>query len=277
MNHRPAAMIYRPAAMRHRPAAMNHRPAEIKKRAAACLMAVTVLLFACGKKYDYGADESVIAEISASCGGVSNSAGYEGAFRLNLEFSDQNATLMFAQGSYKADFTDNAPRVEASMTQTVLGASSGVKVSYADGMCATTANGETTETAMTPEEFFGRIIYMKPFVPGAEYIQGIDSVTSAGGNGYKIYLKNAEDVLFPLIGEGIYTLAMINNPQYDLTNIQNASVLYIIDENTKKITNLTAAFTLFIYDTPPYVPNGKKAKLSDYTLDIRVTYNVSFK
>jgi len=247
----------------------------MKKFAAVCLL--TAILFAsCGVHYDYGADESIITVINDACGKVSDSETYKGSFVLNMLFSEEDATLMFAQGSYDADLTGEMPCVTANMTQTVLGTNSGVQVSYANGVCTTTKDGTPYDEEMTPEQFFGRIIYTKPFIPEPEYIKGIDKVSSAEGNGYKVYLKGAEDALYPLVGDGIYTLAMIKSPQYDLMNIKDAYITYIIDEISGRVKNMTISFTLYIYETPPYVPNKNKTDLYDYTLDIRILYNVAF-
>jgi hypothetical protein len=133
-----------------------------------------------------------------------------------------------------------------------------------------------SDEEMTADEFFGRIIYVKPFIPSSGYIEGIDDISTAAGKGYKVYLKNAGDVLYPLIGNGIYSLAMIKSPQYDLMNIKEANISYTIDENSGKITTMTMSFILYLYDTPPYIPNGGKTNLEDYTLDIRVNYTVSY-
>lgn len=239
-------------------------------------LAAAVFLASCGTSYDYGADGEIIGKIDAACRTVSMSKGYKGSFVLNMLFSEDDATLMFAQGYYNADFTRETPYVTASMAQTVLGTHSGVQVSYSDGVCTTTTDGTPSSVEMTSEEFFGRIIYVKPFIPEAEYIQGIDKVDSASGIGYRVFLKGAEDVLYPLIGDGIYSLAMIHSPQYELMNIKDAYISYIIDENSGRVTDMKISFTLYLYDTPPYIPNGQKADLDDYTLDIRISYTVIF-
>lgn len=248
----------------------------MKKPAVSFLLAVLLCFVSCGKSYDYGADEAVIKKISDGCGYVSLSTSYNALFRLNMLFSEDDTTLMFAQGNYSAYFTEKFPNVTASMTQTVLGTHSAVQVSYKDGICTTTTDDVPSDEEMTADEFFGRIIYVKPFIPGFEYIEGIDEISTAAGNGYKVYLKNAEDVLYPLIGNGIYSLAMIKSPQYDLMNIKDANISYTIDENSGEVTTMTILFTLYIYDTPPYVPNGGEVNLEDYTLDIKVDYTVIF-
>jgi hypothetical protein len=248
----------------------------MKRIAASFLLAVVLCFVSCGKSYDHGADEAVIKRISDGCGYVSLSTSYNTSFRLNMLFSEDDSTLMFAQGNYSAYFTEKFPDVNAKMTQTILGTSSAVQVSYKDGVCTTTTDGVPADEEMTADEFFGRIIYVKPFIPGSEYIEGIDDISTAAGKGYKVYLKNTEDVLYPLIGDGIYSLAMIKSPQYDLMNIKDANISYTIDENSGEVTTMTMSFTLYIYDTPPYVPNGGKINLEDYTLDIRVDYTVTF-
>ena len=249
----------------------------MKRLAASTVCLIIVMLFvSCGKSYDYGADEGIVKKISEACETVAKSTGYKGSFVLNMLFSEEDATLMFAQGYYDTDFTGEMPYVTASMTQTVLATHSGVQVNYENGICTTTTDGTPASTEMTSDEFFGRIIYVRPFVPDTKYIEGIDEISSASVKGFKVYLNDAEDVLYPLIGDGIYSLAMIRSPQYDLMNIKDAEISYIINENSGEITDMTFSFTLYIYDTPTYVPNGKDENLDDYTLDIRITYTVAF-
>ena len=250
------------------------------KRFLAVLLLAVTLLSACGGSHDYGVDGKIITEIQTACEKLTSLSAYKARlFVLEMKFSREDAILMSAQGSYEAEFTGQTPYVSSTFSRKVLGNSSGVKVLYRNGVSTTTVGDNDNEKVykdkLTPEEFFGNIIYVKPFVPDNKYIKGIDKLESTEGKGYKVYLDKAEDVLYPLIGDDIYETAMINNPKYDMMNIQKAYISYIIDESSGRIKDFVMSFTLNIYDTPPYYP-GKKPNYEDYKLDIRVSFRVVF-
>lgn len=244
------------------------------KRQALLFLIVLVLLVSCSKGYDHGADEGIISSLKDACDKVTSSDSYKAkSFRLEMTFSEEDVTLMYAHGYYEVDLSGDTPYVSATMTQTVLGASSGVKVEYKNGISTTTVDGVIYSGSVDEEEFFGKMIFVKPFVPEKGYITGIDNLDTAEGKGYKVYLKNPKDLLFPLIGMDIYETAMIANPNHELMNIKNASISYIIDAGSVK--SMTIAFKLYLYETPPYIP-GRDVNLEDYMLEIGVNYNVIF-
>lgn len=239
-----------------------------------CLLVISfmipfILLCACSESIDYQAT----ADIRQKCIDFDKKISYEASFRLNMTFSDENATLLFAQGNYTADFSSGSAVVNATMSQVALGSASAVTVNYAEGKAETVTGSDRMTEEIAEDEFFGRIIYTKPFIPNDESISSTEMISTALGKGCKAQIKSAEGILFRLVGEGIYSLAGVTKPKKDMTEIYDGEITYIYGESG--ITNMTVSFVLHLVQTPPYVPNGMEPEY-DY-IDIKVDFTVNYR
>lgn len=249
------------------------------KRLIPLILALAFLFSSCGTKYDHNADENIISQIKSSFDFFDGDTAYSATFRLNVLLEDSRETFMFAQGNY--DVSPPAPgektqSVSSVLAQTLLGAPYGVKAEYKNGVLSTTIDGSVTNESLDEKDFFTQIIYVKPFLPENTniYIKGIDDLVTASGKGYAVFLKNAGEILFPLIGEDIYTLATFKNPKRGDMAVTDAKMTFVFDGG--ELSGMTVIFTLTLYDTPPYVPNGGGVDKDDYKLTLLVDYSVLF-
>ncbi len=234
----------------------------MKRFVSALALMLAISLCACGGR---NADYSALIK---ACEKHAQKESFTASYRLNMTFEDGANTLLFSQGTYHAELGGGAPYVTVKASQNYLGTPSAVDAEYKDGVYS--ATGE----AITKENFFGQLLFVQPFVPDARFIKSAKAVSSGGGDGVIFELKNAYDLLFPLIGEDIYDLARIYKPRRELTSISSAYIT-LIPASDGSAASMTVNFVLRVADTPPYVPGGGDAQ-DDYTLDIKTEYTVSF-
>ena len=212
-----------------------------------------------------------------SCAFHAQKTGYTAKFRLNMTFENGENTLLFSQGSYDVVYENGAPRVTARASQNYLSAPSAMEGIYSGGIYRVTrpgSDGSEGEIEMAPERFFGQLTYLQPFVPDEKYIKSVKEVQTGIGAGVTLTLKDAFDLLYPTLGDGVYELAKINQPKYELAELFDAE-LTLVPSDEGGIASMTLVFTLRVADTPPYVPGGGDRQ-DLYTLDIRTEYTVSF-
>ena len=234
----------------------------MKRFVSALALMLAISLCACGGR---NADYSALIK---ACEKHAQKESFTASYRLNMTFEDGANTLLFSQGTYHAELGGGAPYVTVKASQNYLGTPSAVDAEYKDGVYS--ATGE----AITKENFFGQLLFVQPFVPDAKVIKSAKAVSSGGGDGVIFELKNAYDLLFPLIGEDIYDLARIYKPRRELTSISSAYIT-LIPASDGSAASMTVNFVLRVADTPPYIPGGGDAQ-DDYTLDIKTEYTVSF-
>ena len=234
----------------------------MKRFVSALALMLAISLCACGGR---NADYSALIK---ACEKHAQKESFTASYRLNMTFEDGANTLLFSQGTYHAELGGGAPYVTVKASQNYLGTPSAVDAEYKDGVYS--ATGE----AITKENFFGQLLFVQPFVPDAKFIKSAKAVSSGGGDGVIFELKNAYDLLFPLIGEDIYDLARIYKPRRELTSISSAYIT-LIPASDGSAASMTVNFVLRVADTPPYIPGGGDAQ-DDYTLDIKTEYTVSF-
>lgn len=234
----------------------------MKRFVSALALMLALALCACGGR---NADYSALIK---ACEKHAQKESFTASYRLNMTFEDGANTLLFSQGTYHAELGGGAPYVTVKASQNYLGTPSTVDAEYKDGVYS--ATGE----AITKENFFGQLLFVQPFVPDSRFIKSAKAVSSGGGDGVIFELKNAYELLFPLIGEDIYDLARIYKPRRELTSISSAYIT-LIPASDGSAASMTVNFVLRVADTPPYVPGGGDAQ-DDYTLDIKTEYTVSF-
>ncbi|MBQ6043203.1 MAG: hypothetical protein IJL41_03575 [Clostridia bacterium] len=228
------------------------------------MLLVFALLFAlgaCSADADYG-------EARISCAAQAQKADFSARFRLNMTFEQGTYTLLFSQGEYTARRGEDGVYVRVKASQNYLGGPSALDTEYKDGVYG--ATGEE----MTESEFFGQLLFLQPFVPDEKYINSVKEVSTGSGKGYTFELRDATDLLFPFLGESIYSVAMLDKPRRDLTDIRSA-YLTLIPDPSGGIAGMTLNFRLVLADTPPYVPGGADRQ-EDYTFEIAVEYTASF-
>ena len=228
------------------------------------LLLVSVLLLAlcaCSADADY-------TGVRACCAAQAEKTSFTAAFRLNMTFENGTYTLLFSQGEYSASRGANGAYVSVKASQNYLGEPSALDAEYKDGVYG--ATGEE----MTESEFFGQLLFLQPFVPEDKYISSVKEVSTGSGKGYVFELQDATGLLFPFLGESIYSVALLDKPRRDLTNIHSAT-LTLIPDPSGGIAGMTLNFKLILADTPPYVPGGADRQ-EDYTFEIAVEYTASF-
>lgn len=209
---------------------------------------------------------------SADCTAVSEAldnapAERTGKFVLNVRFGDELTTLLFSMGDYTADSSS----LSAKLTQTVLGTASAVTLEYADGVCAVTTDGETTSSERAADELLTTLPYTRPFLPP----DIADVKTSSDGSGTLYTVESRGDdseKLFSLFGDGIYAMSLIKTPRKEKMHCENAVYTYRVSDGA--VTYFGLSFTMYLYDTPPYVP-GVAQNEDDYTLELFVDFNVT--
>lgn len=205
--------------------------------------------------------------IAAACEKHAGAHDVKAKFRLNMTFEDGAYTLLFSQGNYEAELGDDV-YVSVKASQNYLGRPSALEAEYKDGVYS--ATGET----VAPSDFFGQLLFVQPFVPDEKFISSVREVSTGSGTGAVFALRDAFDLLFPLLGEDIYEIAMIKKPRRELASVSGAE-LTVIPGGTSGVAAMTLNFTLTLADTPPYVPGGADRQ-DDYMIDIKVEYTVSF-
>lgn len=243
----------------------------MKKIAAFILVVSLLLVCSCGA----GIDEEGLALLRDSANAWSNKTDYSASFCLNMTVDGLEYTLLFAQGSYTVTSSDGNAKLDAKMSQVSLGASAEITASWENGVMTSVCSGTEIKTEMTESELFSSITYIRPFVPDDKYVESCESLMTGAGSGYDMKLKDAVDVLFPLVGGDIFQLASIYKPRYDMTKVKDAAIIYTTDGSN--ITGMKISFVLKVYDTPPYVPGGDEPDPDDYALEIEVSFNVEYK
>lgn len=231
------------------------------KRLALVVAAACMLLFcSCGGDAD-------ITPVSEAIENAPDQV--HGSFTLNIRFGDELATLLFSMGSFDADYGNNT--VSAQMTRTVLAAAAAVTLEYDGETCVTTIDGEEHSSAMTPEELFGGMIYARPMLPS----DGVKYSVSVSSDGlYTVKCKKPDSAkLFSLLGDDIYAISYINNPQRDKMYCTDAVFTYRVKNGV--ITDYSLSYKVHLFDTPPYVP-GVKVDESDYELELDVQFTARY-
>ena len=191
-------------------------------------------------------------------------------FTLNITFGEEEkATLLFAMGSFEADYENNT--LSAEMARTVLASASRVSLSYDGSVCKTTVDGEEHTEEMTPEAVFGGLIYTRPFLP--EDLEN-SRVTLSSDGLYTVKCKTADSTrLFGLLGDDIYQIAKINVPKKEKMYCSDAVFTYRIKDG--KICDYGLSYEVHLFETPPYIPN-QKVDESDYELVLWVDFSASY-
>ncbi len=244
------------------------------KRAALLLLAVISCFFCLCSCSGNKNDEEALSLLRSSAKAWSGKDAYSADFCLNMQADGLEYTLLFAQGSYNVGIGENGRRLDVKMSQVSLGSTADITSVWENGVMTNVVSGTEVKSEMTEEELFSSIIYAKPFVPDDKYISSSEKLTTGAGSGCKITLKDASDVLFPLIGNDIFDLASIYKPRYDMTKVTDAEIIYTVENDV--ITGMKISFTLKIYDTPPYVPGSPEPDAEDYALEIRVSCNTEY-
>ncbi len=230
-------------------------------RTIALIAAAALALCACtAPAAEYG-------HVTSACAAHAQKDAFSAAFRLNITFENGTHTLLFSQGNYEAS-TENGVYVRVKAAQNYLGEPSSLDAEYKDGVYG--ATGEQ----MTPDRFFGQLLFAQPFVPESAYIASVKEASTGSGRGVVFELKDATGLLFPYLGESIYSAAMINKPRPELTAVKDG-VLTLVPGPDGGIAFMTLNFKLILADTPPYVPGGADNQ-DEYTLELSVEYAVSF-
>lgn len=235
-------------------------------------LCAAILLAACGETF---ADS---ASIISACEKHAAKQTYSAKFRLNMTFENGQHTLVFSQGSYTADLSGGTPYVKVSASQNYLSNPSAVEGVYENGVYRVydPYAGEeagVSEYELSKTEFFGQILFMQPSVPDDKYIKSSKAVKTAVGEGVCYELKDATELLLPLLGESIYDLALIKKPKRELTEALSASLTLVPSETG--VYSMTLNFSLRLADTPPYVPGGGDLQ-EDYTLYVDAEYTVTY-
>ncbi len=191
-------------------------------------------------------------------------------FTMNIRFGDELTTLLFAMGSFDADYSVNT--VSAKMSRTVLASASAVELHYDGKTCVTVVDGEEHSEETAPDEIFGSLIYARPFMPTGD----LKYTSSLSADGlYTVKCKKPDSQqLFDLLGDDIYSIAYISNPKKDKMYCTDAVFTYRLKDG--KISDYSLSYTAHLFDTPPYVP-GIKVDESDYELELYVEFTAQYK
>jgi len=218
--------------------------------------------------YSCGGDNADLSPVSAAL--ASPPAAVKSDFTLNIRFGDELTTLLFAMGSFDADYQKNT--VTAKMSRTVLASASTVELSYDGKTCVTTVDGEKHSEETAHDEIFGSLIYARPLMPS----DGLKFTSSLSADGlYTVKCKNPDSKqLFGLLGDDIYTIAYIKTPKKDKMYCTDAVFTYRVKDG--KISDYSLSYTAHLFDTPPYVP-GIKVDESDYELELFVEFTAQYK
>ena len=235
-------------------------------------LCAAILLAACSETF---ADSTSVV---SACEKHAEKRSYTAKFRLNMTFENGQHTLVFSQGSYTADLSGTAPYVKVNASQNYLSTPSAMEGVYENGVYRVYDpyagdDAEVTEYVLNENEFFGQILFMQPTVPEDKYIKSSKAVNTAVGEGVCYELKDATELLFPLLGESIYDLALLKKPKRELTEVLSASLTLIPSETG--VYSMTLNFSLRLADTPPYVPGGGDLQ-EDYTLYVSTEYTVTY-
>lgn len=227
-------------------------------------------LVSCGSELD----EDALSSLRSSAENWEKDE-YSADFCLNMRAKGLEKVLFFSQGNYGVTNSESGKKLDAKMSIVSLGLSAESTASWENGVMTSVTAGTEVKSEMTENELFGTMIYVKPFVPDDKYISGCEKLTTGAGSGVAVKLKNAVDILYPLLGEDVFDLASIYKPRCDMTKAENAEIIYTL--NGGVITGMKISFTLKVYDTPPYVPGGNDPDPEDYALKIEVSFNVEYK
>ena len=228
--------------------------------------------FSCGEEQK---DEEALSLLRSSSEKWKEKDGYSSDFCMNMQAEGLDYTLLFAQGSYTVTSGKDFKRLDSKMSLVSLGSAAEVTSIWEDGVMTSVVAGNEVESEMTEDEVFSSMTYVKPFLPDEKYISSCERLTTGAGSGCRVKLKNAVDILFPLVGNDIFELASIYSPRYDMTKITDAEIIYTIDG--EDITGMKITFTLTLYDTPPYVPGGDKPDAEEYSLTVKVSGNMEYR
>ena len=207
--------------------------------------------------------------------GTDQRAGKKVGFLMQLTFGDENTNLLFAQGNYTSLKGDGGLEFTGKMTQTALGVSSSVEFFYTGGYYFHKL-GDIQQKSIFPEEELEKgFLYSDAAMFDAALVSNIKRKDGTGGDDIYTFeiTKGQAEKLLELVGEDIYSLAMLNKPQPDKTAVSACKCTYVISDGVLKSRSLEYIIT--VYDTPPYVP-GQKAKEEDYRLDINVTLKMNY-
>lgn len=201
---------------------------------------------------------------------------YEASFYFSMTSLIDDTTLMFSQGEVSCDKTGEL-KMNGTMKQYIMGSSSSSVIAFNNGMYYNSTDDSKVKFDMEEEQLLSQFLCADAFIFDKELLKS----ASREGNGskeiYSFKSKPDSEKLSKLLGDDIYTLTGVLNPDRSLTKYSEVKCTYTLDYSSGEavLSGVSFQFSVEMYNQIPYVPNGKVDK-DDYKSEVLVNLRTSY-
>ncbi len=240
---------------------------KLRRIISALLAALLVLFLAsCGEEEG---DPAMAEELNGVIQAANSENQLSGSYVLEINFGEGNV-LYYAKGDI--EFDRGEKRVYADFRQTWLGSAEAVLNYYSNGTMIAVSDGEAIEVQRDAEELFSKFPYAK--LPLWSNNGKIALGDNTAGKTYSFVSKDTAQICETAVGDIYSLVTVIKTPQRDKTQYGDTTVTYTVADG--KIAACRYEFTVKLFDTPAYNPNGYTPPESEYTVDLKVSAKVSY-